>query len=65
MLRMVSEFMTLQGLFFSKSKSCQDFTNSVLYQFTKPGTYYVRCLEFCGYGHYVMITNFMVTNSTS
>ena len=41
------------------------FNNSVLYQFTKPGTYYVRCLEFCGYGHYVMITNFVVTNQTS
>ena len=42
-----------------------NFTNSVLYQFTKPGIYYVRCLEFCGYGHYEMITNFMVANSTS
>ncbi|HVB12904.1 MAG TPA: hypothetical protein VNE86_07200 [Nitrososphaerales archaeon] len=42
-----------------------NFTNSVLYQFAKSGTYYVRCLEFCGYGHYEMITNFEVTNSTS
>lgn len=38
------------------------FNNSVLYQFTQPGTYYVRCLEFCGYGHYQMITNFNVTS---
>ncbi|MGA2875688.1 MAG: hypothetical protein ABSE82_09140 [Nitrososphaerales archaeon] len=42
-----------------------NFTNSILYQFTKPGTYYVRCLEFCGYGHYLMFTNFVVTNATS
>lgn len=42
-----------------------NFTNSILYQFTKPGTYYIRCMEFCGYGHYEMIANFQVTNSTS
>ncbi|MDG6905905.1 MAG: hypothetical protein JRN20_08990 [Nitrososphaerota archaeon] len=41
------------------------FNNSILYHFTEPGTYYVRCLEFCGYGHYEMITNFLVTDSTS
>ncbi len=41
------------------------FNNSILYQFTNTGTYYVRCLEFCGYGHYTMISNFQVTNSTN
>ena len=39
------------------------FTNSILYQFTTPGTYYVRCMEFCGYGHYLMITSLNVTSS--
>jgi cytochrome c oxidase subunit II len=39
------------------------FNNSVLYQFTTPGIYYIRCLEFCGYGHYLMISNFNVTSS--
>lgn len=38
------------------------FNNSVMYQFTKPGTYYVRCMEFCGYDHFLMITNFNVTS---
>lgn len=38
------------------------FNNSVMYQFTKTGVYYVRCMEFCGYGHYTMITNFNVTS---
>jgi cytochrome c oxidase subunit II len=38
------------------------FYNSVMYNFTKPGTYYVRCLEFCGYGHYGMTTTMNVTS---
>ena len=32
------------------------FYNNIMYQFTSPGTYYIRCLEFCGYGHYEMIS---------
>jgi cytochrome c oxidase subunit 2 len=35
--------------------------NNIIYQFTKPGTYYVRCLEFCGYGHFGMVTQFVVS----
>jgi cytochrome c oxidase subunit II len=38
------------------------FYNDIMYQFTQPGTYYVRCLEFCGYGHYTMFTTFNVTS---
>ncbi len=38
-----------------------NYTNSVEYQFTTPGTYYIRCLEFCGYGHYTMISSFNIT----
>ena len=30
--------------------------NNIMYQFTTPGIYYIRCLEFCGYGHYLMIS---------
>jgi len=37
--------------------------NDIMYQFTTPGTYYVRCLEFCGYGHYTMFTTFNVTSA--
>lgn len=40
-----------------------NFTNSIEYQFTVPGTYYIRCLEFCGYGHFTMISQFIVTSS--
>jgi cytochrome c oxidase subunit II len=39
------------------------FYNDIMYQFTSPGTYYVRCLEFCGYGHYGMFTTFNVTSA--
>ncbi|MDG6998594.1 MAG: hypothetical protein JRN15_05715 [Nitrososphaerota archaeon] len=39
------------------------FTNSIMYQFTTPGTYYVRCLEFCGFGHYAMISQMNVTQT--
>lgn len=39
------------------------FSNSVLYHFTAAGTYYIRCMEFCGYGHYLMITSLNVTSS--
>jgi cytochrome c oxidase subunit II len=39
------------------------FNNSIMYQFTQPGDYYIRCLEFCGYGHYEMISQLNVTAS--
>jgi len=38
------------------------FYNAIIYQFTIPGIYYIRCLEFCGYGHYAMISQFNVTS---
>ena len=37
--------------------------NGIVFQFTTAGEYYVRCLEFCGYGHYTMINEFNVTNT--
>ena len=37
--------------------------NNIEYQFTSPGIYYIRCLEFCGYGHTVMISQFNVTSA--
>jgi cytochrome c oxidase subunit II len=39
-----------------------NFTNSIMYQFKNPGIYYVRCLEFCGYGHFGMISELNVTS---
>ncbi len=37
------------------------FYNSILVTFKTAGTYYIRCLEFCGYGHYTMFTQLNVT----
>jgi cytochrome c oxidase subunit 2 len=39
------------------------FYNSIMYQFTTPGIYYIRCLEFCGFGHYTMISQLNITAS--
>ncbi len=32
------------------------YTNRLVYEFGAPGTYTVRCLEYCGVGHHVMLT---------
>jgi cytochrome c oxidase subunit 2 len=37
------------------------YTNVIRYTFTTPGTYRVRCLEYCGLGHHTMVTQFTVT----
>jgi cytochrome c oxidase subunit II len=37
------------------------FYNSILYQFTDAGIYYIRCMEFCGYGHFGMVSQLNVT----
>lgn len=39
------------------------FVNSIEYTFSQPGIYYIRCLEFCGYGHYAMYSSFNVTST--
>ncbi len=37
--------------------------NNIVYRFATPGVYYVRCLEFCGYGHFGMVNMVNVTQS--
>jgi cytochrome c oxidase subunit 2 len=37
------------------------FYNTIIYDFTTPGIYYVRCMEFCGFGHFGMVTEINVT----
>ena len=36
-------------------------TNVLRYTFTTPGTYRIRCLEYCGLGHHTMSTQLTVT----
>ncbi len=38
------------------------FINNITYTFSQPGIYFIRCLEFCGYGHYAMYSSFNVTS---
>jgi cytochrome c oxidase subunit II len=40
-----------------------DFYNSIIYTFSRAGVYYIRCLEFCGFGHYTMISELNVTKA--
>jgi cytochrome c oxidase subunit II len=37
------------------------FTNTLRYEFQSPGTYQVRCLEYCGLGHHTMMAPLVVT----
>ncbi|MDH2901641.1 MAG: hypothetical protein PXY39_11790 [archaeon] len=39
------------------------FYNSILVTFKSAGIYYIRCLEFCGFGHYTMISELNVTST--
>jgi len=36
------------------------YTNRLIFEFDKPGTYTVRCLEYCGIGHDIMVATFDV-----
>jgi cytochrome c oxidase subunit 2 len=42
-----------------------NYTNHVEYRFTSTGVYYIRCLEFCGYGHYTMISTFNISATSA
>lgn len=37
-----------------QTQAMPGYTNKILYTFDQPGTYMVRCLEFCGLAHHVM-----------
>ena len=36
------------------------YANRLIYRFDRPGTYTVRCLEYCGMFHHIMLTTFTV-----
>jgi cytochrome c oxidase subunit II len=37
------------------------FTNELVIRFDEPGTYFIRCLEYCGLNHHGMVGTFEVT----
>lgn len=50
-----------QGHIVIQTQAMPGYTNKLLYTFREPGTYMVRCLEYCGVAHHVMQTRFEVT----
>lgn len=48
------------GRIVTQTQAMPGYTNKVLYTFTQPGTYKVRCLEYCGLGHAPMISQIQV-----
>jgi cytochrome c oxidase subunit 2 len=39
------------------------FTNELVIRFDDPGTYFIRCLEYCGLNHHGMVGTFEVTGA--
>ncbi|MBS1643472.1 MAG: hypothetical protein JST21_17320 [Bacteroidetes bacterium] len=44
----------------TQTQAMPGYINRLRYKFTKPGIYHVLCLEYCGVGHPVMQTTFIV-----
>ncbi|MBO0961371.1 cytochrome C oxidase subunit II [Neobacillus sp. MM2021_6] len=38
----------------AQTQAMPKYTNTVYYQFTKPGTYTILCMEYCGMAHHLM-----------
>ena len=53
------------GALMAQVQAMPDYVNHLLVTFRQPGTYIVRCLEYCGELHQVMEFTFTVTRSRS
>ncbi|HKV51165.1 MAG TPA: hypothetical protein VJO52_08200 [Gemmatimonadaceae bacterium] len=49
------------GRLLTQVQAMPGYTNRLLYVFHAPGTYTVRCLEYCGIGHHMMTVPLTVT----
>lgn len=49
-----------EGRLVTQTQAMPDYTNRLIYKFDEPGVYTVRCLEYCGIGHHVMLGTFTV-----
>ena len=45
----------------TQTQGMPGFTNVIRHTFTTPGTYRIRCLEYCGLGHHTMVSQLTVT----
>lgn len=52
------------GRIVTQTQAMPGFTNKLLYTFDQPGTYTVRCLEYCGLVHAEMLKTFQVVADT-
>jgi len=48
------------GRLVTQVQAMPGYTNRLLFRFDEPGTYTIRCLEFCATGHHLMVTEFVV-----
>lgn len=48
------------GRIVTQTQAMPGFTNKLVYTFTQPGTYKVRCLEYCGVAHDFMTSDITV-----
>jgi cytochrome c oxidase subunit 2 len=48
------------GVFVAQSQAMPDHPQDLRVTFDQPGTYTVRCFEYCGVGHHIMETTFRV-----
>lgn len=48
-------------VFITQAQSLPDHTTSLYMTPTKPGKYTIRCFEYCGVGHHVMVASFEVS----
>lgn len=49
-----------EGRLMTQVQAMPDYVNKLYVNFTKPGTYSIWCLEYCGVAHHVMRTEFEV-----
>jgi cytochrome c oxidase subunit 2 len=50
----------LEGRLIAQTQAMPGYVNHLRVRFDKPGTYHVLCLEYCGLGHAVMMTEILV-----
>ncbi|HEY7119435.1 MAG TPA: hypothetical protein VH475_22780 [Tepidisphaeraceae bacterium] len=48
------------GQILTQAQAMPGYTNKLIYEFDKPGTYTIRCLEYCGLGHDIMVATLTV-----
>ena len=49
-----------QGQLLAQVQAMPGYTNRLIYEFDQPGTYTIRCMEYCGIGHQAMLSTLTV-----